>query len=463
MKKRLISGFLVLLLCVFLPLNALAGHDPAMEREVLEQSIDRILRNLAATIETGAAVNEPLEYSFSLTDAETESDDYPFRLAVSYAFTLSDMLFCIESVSTHTSMRSDGSGIWQCKATVLYTLADGLDNPKLYKLAAETAAAAPDTRGRLAYLNQWLCDNVEYDDADRDNGSLDLLFDGGLAVCEGYARAVSAVCFLLDIPCVQLNSDMHTWNCVYVDGAWKMLDATWNDSTRRTERYFLVDRIDDADHDSSATDDTGLTDLAKQYALTMADRWAKYRPAAEEPEQPDSWAVKEVNAAIAAGLVPAELQRGYTDDVTRARVAEMFVRMIETASGKTIETILAEKGVTIDRSVFTDTDDANVLAMNALGIINGVGGGKFNPDGVLTREQIAAIINRVARVLGHDTSGYSASFTDTVGRWVNDELGWPVAHGVILGMGDNTFAPDNHLSTEQAILIVYRAYIALRG
>ena len=71
---------------------------------------------------------------------------------------------------------------------------------------------------------------------------------------------------------------------------------------------------------------------------------------------------------------------------------------------------MAAKGVTINNSAFTDTTDKAVLAANALGIINGVAEGRFDPDGTLTRAQIAAIINRVARVMGVDTEGYSHSF-----------------------------------------------------
>ena len=122
---------------------------------------------------------------------------------------------------------------------------------------------------------------------------------------------------------------------------------------------------------------------------------------------------------------------------------------------------MAGKGVTINNSAFTDTTDKAVLAANALGIINGVGDGKFDPGGTLTRAQIAAIINRVALVMSIDTEGYSHSFTDVAGHWVDVELGWPVHAGVIKGVADNKFDPGGNLTTEQAIMITYRALVAL--
>lgn len=94
---------------------------------------------------------------------------------------------------------------------------------------------------------------------------------------------------------------------------------------------------------------------------------------------------------------------------------------------------------------------------SALGILSGVGNDKFDPDGTLTRGQIAAIINRTARVLGVNTKGYTHDFSDVSGHWASSELGWPVHAGVITGVGDNKFDPDGKLTTEQAIAITYRA------
>lgn len=180
-------------------------------------------------------------------------------------------------------------------------------------------------------------------------------------------------------------------------------------------------------------------------------------------DEPSSWAKEEVEAGILAGLVPEELQKNYQSPVTRGQVAEMFIRLLEKASGRTVETIIADRGAAVDSGAFTDTDDGNVLAANALGIINGTGHGRFSPDGTLKRAQIAAIINRVAKVMGIDTEGCSHDFTDITGNyaWAYDELGWPVNAGIIKGVGGTRFSPGGDLTTEQAILITYRALSAL--
>lgn len=176
-----------------------------------------------------------------------------------------------------------------------------------------------------------------------------------------------------------------------------------------------------------------------------------------------AWAAEELKAAAAAGLVPAELRGNYKDPVSRLAVSGMFVRLLEAASGKSIGTLLEERGLSLNYDAFTDTQDVNVLAMNALGVINGVGEGRFDPEGTLTRAQIAAIINRIARVLGVETEGYTHSFTDVEGTWVDGELGWPSSAGIINGVGEGRFDPKGLLTVEQAIAICLRGLKALTG
>ena len=179
------------------------------------------------------------------------------------------------------------------------------------------------------------------------------------------------------------------------------------------------------------------------------------------PPTPSGWASIEVNKAIAAGLVPQELQTNYQSDVTRGEVAQIFINLIENVSGQTIDAFMVANGVTSNNAAFIDTDDYAVLAANALGIIQGVGGNRFDPDGILTRAQITVIINRVARAMGIETDGYTHTFTDIKDAWVDAELGWPVHTEIIQGIGENKFYPEGNLSVEMAIVITYRALAPL--
>ena len=176
---------------------------------------------------------------------------------------------------------------------------------------------------------------------------------------------------------------------------------------------------------------------------------------------PSSWAYETVTAAIGANLVPP-MQTGFYDSATsRNDAAQILVMLLEAASGKSAGALMTENGVSVDDDAFYDINPTISAAyiVNALGIMNGVSDGRFDPDGKLTRAQIAAIICRTANALGVDTSvSPKNSFTDTKGHWVDSELDWPVEAGIINGIGDNKFDPDAALTREQTIVIIYRAY-----
>ena len=175
--------------------------------------------------------------------------------------------------------------------------------------------------------------------------------------------------------------------------------------------------------------------------------------------EPSSWAKAEVDAAIAAGLVPAELQTNYNDGISRAELSKML--------GVLIDKVYGTDPVTGDAS-FTDTTDPTVLRVANLGIINGYkqndGTFKFIPDNVLRRAEMAAIINRVAKLCGKTVDGFDSEvkFADTATHWCGKELGWPVHNGIVKGTSATQFSPENTLTVEQTIMMIYRTYTALK-
>lgn len=50
--------------------------------------------------------------------------------------------------------------------------------------------------------------------------------------CDGYANAFALMCAIVDVPCIEVNSDTplgevgHTWNMVYLENKWVHVDAT---------------------------------------------------------------------------------------------------------------------------------------------------------------------------------------------------------------------------------------------
>ena len=75
------------------------------------------------------------------------------------------------------------------------------------------------------------------------------------------------------------------------------------------------------------------------------------------------------------------------------------------------------------------------------GVVNGVGDGKFEPDGSVTREQMATILYRYAQKVGIDTSKHIelSAFPDAnrVSAYARASMQWIVAEGVIGGSREN--------------------------
>ena len=89
-------------------------------------------------------------------------------------------------------------------------------------------------------------------------------------------------------------------------------------------------------------------------------------------------------------------------------------------------------------------------------ITDGVGDGKFDPNGIVNRAQAVTFLYRAK---GAPETAASESFTDVAsGAYYADAVAWAVANGVTDGVGDNAFAPNNNCVRGQTVTFLYRAY-----
>lgn len=121
-------------------------------------------------------------------------------------------------------------------------------------------------------------------------------------------------------------------------------------------------------------------------------------------------------------------------------------------------------------AAFSDSKDiANkdaVEKMVSLNIINGRDDGTFDPTGIVTRAEMAKMI-AIALNGGNDpklsaSSVVTSSFTDTKNHWAAGYIEYAVNLGIVAGLGDNTFAPDQGVTATQAakMLLVALGYDA---
>ena len=98
---------------------------------------------------------------------------------------------------------------------------------------------------------------------------------------------------------------------------------------------------------------------------------------------------------------------------------------------------------------------AYVEELAGAGLVNGMGDGTFAPDSSMTRGQLVTLLGRLA---GVDTGDYGGSpFPDVAaGQYYAPYVAWAKSRGIVNGLDDGNFYPDNSISREQIAAVVVR-------
>ena len=109
---------------------------------------------------------------------------------------------------------------------------------------------------------------------------------------------------------------------------------------------------------------------------------------------------------------------------------------------------------------YQDVDDSNknqeaIEVLQAVGIMTGDQNGNFNPDGSITRNEMAVIM---AHLLNLDYDYYRGTnpFTD-VPDWAAPYVAACAAEGVVAGIGNGQFGGDQKVTAAQASLMIMKA------
>ena len=118
----------------------------------------------------------------------------------------------------------------------------------------------------------------------------------------------------------------------------------------------------------------------------------------------------------------------------------------------------AEKlGLSYENRWFTDVEDSPYAeAIHAMGVyqlLNGTAPGRFSPKDKLTRAQLCVMLARVLNV----TSAGSARFSDVApDAWYADGVNAMAELGLVDGVGDGRFNPEGVLTNEEFLTIMGR-------
>jgi hypothetical protein len=119
-----------------------------------------------------------------------------------------------------------------------------------------------------------------------------------------------------------------------------------------------------------------------------------------------------------------------------------------------------QRGTITGRSEFADTNDVNVQKAAYIGVVQGVGNNRFAPNDTLTREQAAVMLARLANAIGQPLPPSAPTFADNaqVSSWAVPSVGQMQASGVMGGVGNNQFAPRGDYTREQSIVTIFRLF-----
>lgn len=133
------------------------------------------------------------------------------------------------------------------------------------------------------------------------------------------------------------------------------------------------------------------------------------------------------------------------------------------ALGENVSTATQRIYVTVSGNLFWDVPNAswyfhNVDRAVALGIFNGTGTYRFDPDTGLTRAMFVTTLYRLTKGKGIDVSlKGTQSFSDVpAGQWYTDAAIWASENGIVLGYEDGTFRPERSISREEMCAILDR-------
>ena len=93
------------------------------------------------------------------------------------------------------------------------------------------------------------------------------------------------------------------------------------------------------------------------------------------------------------------------------------------------------------------------------GLMNGVSDNEFAPNAALTRAMFVTVLYRME----NEPETANAAFTDVVsGSWYEKAVAWAYAGGLVTGVSETEFAPEDTITREQMAAILYR-YAKFKG
>ncbi|OCT10694.1 hypothetical protein A8709_22930 [Paenibacillus pectinilyticus] len=170
-----------------------------------------------------------------------------------------------------------------------------------------------------------------------------------------------------------------------------------------------------------------------------------------------AWAGRQIQVAAAKGILEGRAEQAFDPNglVTRAEFAKMIVKTFS----------LENANATENFSDVNDSDWFKVYVASAVqnGIVNGKEAGKFDPNGSITRAEMAVMSSRALALKGITLSPAKVEealkgFTDaaSINASLKDGVALAASEGIVIGEEGNAFNPNANSTRAQAAVVIYR-------
>lgn len=200
----------------------------------------------------------------------------------------------------------------------------------------------------------------------------------------------------------------------------------------------------------------GLLDTKNGTITVTLEHFSKYAIMEYEKTFDDiniPWAKDQIEVLASRYIINGVDDGKYAPNtnISRAAFAKLLVNALNLkAGGNVVKFNDIEKGLWYTGPVETAA---------SLEIVKG-SGDKFNPNGDITREEMAVMIVRALKQVDPDgdyaTTDLDFSDADSISDWAKNEVGIASDKGLVTGVSPTEFSPKENATRAQAAVIIYR-------
>jgi hypothetical protein len=195
-----------------------------------------------------------------------------------------------------------------------------------------------------------------------------------------------------------------------------------------------------------------------------------------------SWAQEDVQRLYDMDILQSVYAHDFKENITRSEFCytcnSVIAKWYDVPFDETKN--IPQLRAIADQSTFKDFEDTNewyIEFFAKLGIVNGLGDGRFNPNAEITREQAVVMLYNTLKVATNVLNSYKADgdvengiylphvFADglKVHNWSRNDIYAMYHLGVMLGDSQNNFDPQGSYTREQADCTFLRLYNAYKN